>query len=158
MATNVLARPRIVVQCSAVQPHRNQARTWNSFSGDPMRMKSVRSSSSKRLRRSALATKCEIGDSLEEFLTKVTPEKNLIQLLMSMGDALRTISFKVRTASCSSTACVNLFGDEQLAVDLLANKLLFEALQYSHVCKYACSEEVPELQDMGGPVEGSLIN
>jgi len=22
------------------------------------------------------------------------------------------------------------------------------------VCKYACSEEVPELQDMGGPVEG----
>jgi len=22
------------------------------------------------------------------------------------------------------------------------------------VCKYACSEEVPELKDMGGPVEG----
>ncbi|CAH8341657.1 unnamed protein product [Eruca vesicaria subsp. sativa] len=48
------------------------------------------------------------------------------------------------------------FGDEQLAVDMLADKLLFEALQYSHVCKYACSEEVPELQDMGGPVEGGF--
>lgn len=33
----------------------------------------------------------------------------------------------------------------------------FQALEYSHFCKYACSEEVPELQDMGGPVEG-LIN
>jgi hypothetical protein len=31
-----------------------------------------------------------------------------------------------------------------------------QALEYSHVCKYACSEEVPELQDMGGPVEGTV--
>ncbi|XP_010928921.1 sedoheptulose-1,7-bisphosphatase, chloroplastic isoform X1 [Elaeis guineensis] len=104
----------------------------------------------------SLITKCEIGDSLEEFLTKATPDKNLIRLLMSMGEALRTISFKVRTASCGGTACVNTFGDEQLAVDLLANKLLFEALQYSHFCKYGCSEEVPELQDMGGPAEGGF--
>jgi sedoheptulose-bisphosphatase len=43
-----------------------------------------------------------------------------------MGEALRTIAFKVRTASCGATACINTFGDEQLAVDLLANKLLFE--------------------------------
>jgi len=43
-----------------------------------------------------------------------------------MGEALRTISFKVKTASCGGTQCVNTFGDEQLAVDLLANQLLFE--------------------------------
>lgn len=62
----------------------------------------------------------------EEFLTKATPDKNLIRLLICMGEAMRTIAFKVRTASCSGTACVNSFGDEQLAVDMLANKLLFE--------------------------------
>lgn len=45
---------------------------------------------------------------------------------MCMGEAIRTISFKVRTASCGGTACVNSFGDEQLAVDMLADKLLFE--------------------------------
>ncbi|KAF3520322.1 hypothetical protein DY000_02061434, partial [Brassica cretica] len=101
-------------------------------------------------------TKCKIGQSLEEFLTQATPDKGLRTLLMCMGEALRTIAFKVRTASCGGTACVNSFGDEQLAVDMLADKLLFEALQYSHVCKYACSEEVPELQDMGGPVEGGF--
>ena len=28
-------------------------------------------------------------------------------------------------------SCVNSFGDEQLAVDLLADKLLFEALKFS---------------------------
>ncbi|XP_022765053.1 sedoheptulose-1,7-bisphosphatase, chloroplastic-like [Durio zibethinus] len=104
----------------------------------------------------SLVTRCEIGDSLEEFLTKATPDKRLITLMMCMGEALRTIAFKVRTASCGGTACVNSFGDEQLAVDLLANKLLFEALTYSHFCKYACSEEIPELQDMGGPAEGGF--
>lgn len=38
---------------------------------------------------------------------------------------------QVRTASCAGTACVNSFGDEQLAVDMVADKLLFEALKYS---------------------------
>jgi hypothetical protein len=38
---------------------------------------------------------------------------------------------QVRTASCSAANCVNTFGDEQLAVDLLADKLLFEALKFS---------------------------
>ncbi|KAF5947860.1 hypothetical protein HYC85_013817 [Camellia sinensis] len=105
---------------------------------------------------SSLVTRCEIGDSLEEFLTKASSDKGLIRLMVCMGEALRTIAFKVRTASCGGTACLNSFGDEQLAVDMLADKLLFEALTYSHYCKYACSEEVPELQDMGGPAQGGF--
>ena len=60
------------------------------------------------------------------FLAKSTTNKPLARLMIAMGEALRTISFKVRTASCGATACVNTFGDEQLAVDLLANKLLFD--------------------------------
>ena len=72
---------------------------------------------------------------------------------------------QVRTASCGGTACVNSFGDEQLAVDMLADKLLFEALKFSGCCKLACSEEVPEPLDMGGsgfsvafdPLDGSSI-
>ena len=32
-----------------------------------------------------------------------------------------------------------------------------QALQCSHFCKYACFEEVPELHDMGGPVEGQKL-
>jgi hypothetical protein len=62
---------------------------------------------------------------------------------------------QVRTASCSATSCTNSFGDEQLAVDMLADKLLFEALRFSGVCKLACSEEVPEPLDLGG--EGALL-
>ena len=62
----------------------------------------------------------------EEFLKKATPDKGLIRLMTCMGEAIRTISFKVKTASCGGTACVNSFGDEQLAVDMVADKLLFE--------------------------------
>ena len=66
------------------------------------------------------------------------------------SDTTSAVWVQVRTASCGATACVNSFGDEQLAVDLLADKLLFEALRFSHVCKWACSEEVPEPVDMEG--------
>ena len=136
------------------------ARPPSTFYGESLRVNTARSlpsgRQSKAASRAALSTRCEIGDSLEEFLTKATPDKNLIRLLICMGEAMRTISFKVRTASCGGTAGDNSCGDEQLAVDMLADKLLFEALEYSHVCKYACSEEVPELQDMGGPVDGGF--
>ena len=47
---------------------------------------------------------------------------------------------QVRTASCGAANCVNTFGDEQLAVDLLADKLLFEALKYS----VSCQPKVPK--------------
>ncbi|KAI4299455.1 hypothetical protein L6164_032915 [Bauhinia variegata] len=128
----------------------------SSFFGESLRVAPKSTLKVSKTRDSSLVTRCEIGDSLEEFLTKATSDKGLIRLLVCMGEALRTIAFKVKTASCGGTQCVNSFGDEQLAVDLLANKLLFEALEYSHFCKYACSEEIPELQDMGGPVEGGF--
>ncbi|CAI5489999.1 unnamed protein product, partial [Closterium sp. Naga37s-1] len=126
----------------------------SSIAGQALKSRAVAVSSSKTASRAVV--KAEIGDSLEEFLAKATPDKGLARLLVCMGEALRTIAFKVRTASCSATSCVNTFGDEQLAVDVLADKLLFEALRFSHVCKYACSEEQPDLLDMGGPVEGGF--
>ncbi|KAL6328199.1 hypothetical protein AAG906_034342 [Vitis piasezkii] len=128
----------------------------SSLFGESLRVVPRSSLKVSRTKNSSLVTRCEVGDSLEEFLTKATPDKGLIRLMMCMGEALRTIAFKVRTASCGGTACVNSFGDEQLAVDMVANQLLFEALNYSHFCKHACSEEVPDLQDMGGPVEGGF--
>lgn len=81
----------------------------------------------------------------EEFLNKSTPDKNLIRLMVCMGEAMRTIAFKVRTASCGATACINTFGDEQLAVDLIANKLLFE-VRFFHLffsCKISMIKILP---------------
>ncbi|KAK9839275.1 hypothetical protein WJX81_005282 [Elliptochloris bilobata] len=116
-------------------------------------------------RKTALVTQAKVGDTLEEFLLEATSDAKLRQTMMSLSEAIRTIAFKVRTASCSALNCVNTFGDEQLAVDVLADKLLFEALKYSGCVKYACSEEVPEPVDLQGsgfsvafdPLDGSSI-
>jgi len=106
-----------------------------------------------------------VGDSLDEFLMQATDDAKLRLLMASMAECCRTIAYKVRTASCAGTACLNTFGDEQLAVDVLADKLLFETLKYSGVCETACSEEVPEVVALGGkgfsvafdPLDGSSI-
>ena len=94
-------------------------------------------SSATAKRSTKLAARAEVGDTLEEFLEKNTDDLKLRQLMLSMGEAVRTIAYKVRTASCNATACINSFGDEQLAVDLLADKILFETLKFSGVCELA---------------------
>ncbi|PRW56262.1 Sedoheptulose-1,7- chloroplastic [Chlorella sorokiniana] len=154
-ATGVKAAPRVAVRAAG-------ASASSSFAtGARLSAKASRTAA----RRAAVAAQAKIGDTLEEFLLEATPDPKLRQLMMSMSEAIRTIAYKVRTASCGGTACVNSFGDEQLAVDLLADKLLFEALKYSGCCKLACSEEVPEPLDLGGegfsvafdPLDGSSI-
>merc|ERR1711904_674756 len=128
-----------------------------------LNMQALASKQTKR--NTKLAARAEVGDTLEEFLEKNTDDLKLRQLMLSMGEAVRTIAYKVRTASCSATACINSFGDEQLAVDLLADKILFETLKFSGVCELACSEEVPEPLELGGkgfsvafdPLDGSSI-
>ncbi|KAB1217781.1 Sedoheptulose-1,7-bisphosphatase, chloroplastic [Morella rubra] len=110
----------------AISPPSFSSRSLKSSSlfGESLRVVPKSSVKVSKTKNSSLVTRCAIGDSLEVFLAKATPDKGLIRLMMCMGEALRTISFK--------------------------------ALTHSHFCKYACSEEVPELQDMGGPVEGGF--
>lgn len=154
-ARTAMVAPRLAVRAAA------QTSAASSFAGVKVSGKAAR----RAARRAAVAAQAKIGDTLEEFLLEATPDPKLRQLMMSMSEAIRTIAYKVRTASCGGTACVNSFGDEQLAVDLLADKLLFEALKYSGCCKLACSEEVPEPLDLGGegfsvafdPLDGSSI-
>lgn len=49
-------------------------------------------------------------------------------------------------------ACFNEFGDEQLAIDVLANNVIFENLKASGCCATASSEETPVEDPMGGEV------
>jgi hypothetical protein len=45
---------------------------------------------------------------------------------MALFDSCKEIAYKIRTASCDKMACFNEFGDEQLAIDILANNVLFQ--------------------------------
>lgn len=82
------------------------------------------------------------GEPLEDWLHRV--EGGLGKCTRGIFAACKEIAYKIRTASCDKISCFNDFGDEQLAIDVLADKVIFDNLEASGVVATASSEEVPE--------------
>lgn len=104
------------------------------------------------------------GEPLEDWLFRV--EKDLGRCTRGIFSACKEIAYKIRTASCDKMSCFNDFGDEQLAIDVLADKVIFDNLESSGVVAIASSEEVPVEKEItpGGkfavafdPLDGSSI-
>jgi sedoheptulose-bisphosphatase len=104
------------------------------------------------------------GQPLEDWLNLV--EKDLGRCTRGIFAACKEIAYKIRTASCDKMSCFNDFGDEQLAIDVLADKVIFDNLLASGVVATASSEEVPVEKPItkGGkfsvafdPLDGSSI-
>lgn len=101
--------------------------------------------------------------TIEEWLDVADPK--LKKATMGMFRACKEIAYKIRTASCDKMSCFNEFGDEQLAIDILANNVIFENLKQSGAVATASSEETPTEDPMGGsgysvafdPLDGSSI-
>mmetsp|Transcript_0 Transcript_0/g.1 ORF Transcript_0/g.1 Transcript_0/m.1 type:complete len:370 (+) Transcript_0:70-1179(+) len=111
-------------------------------------------------------TMLQIGTTLEDWLYNNKIEHKLGKTTRAIFTACKEIAYKIRTASCDKMACFNDFGDEQLAIDLLADKALFDNLTASGVVATASSEEVPVEKPItpGGaysvafdPLDGSSI-
>lgn len=80
--------------------------------------------------------------NLDVFLEE---EENarLATVLLALSDACKKVASKIATASCDSTSCFNeLEGnpDEMLAIDLLAEEVLFGALKETGLVTMASSE------------------
>jgi sedoheptulose-bisphosphatase len=132
-----------------------------------------RSSACAARRTSSLSMAAEAGragsqvdqaqPTLEQWITFAEPK--LQKTMIAMFAACKEIAYKIRTASCDKMACFNEFGDEQLAIDVLANNVIFENLKASGAVATASSEETPVEDPMGGsgysvafdPLDGSSI-
>ena len=79
--------------------------------------------------------------TIEDWLEVAEP--GLRKVCLAMFRACKEVAYKIRTASCDKMACFNEFGDEQLAIDILANNVIFSNLRASGVCETASSEENP---------------
>jgi len=79
--------------------------------------------------------------SVEEWLSVCEPA--LKKTCLAMFFSCKEIAYKIRTASCDKMACFNEFGDEQLAIDILANNVIFQNLKASGAVATASSEETP---------------
>lgn len=101
--------------------------------------------------------------TVEEWMAVCDPQ--LQKVTTAMFRAVKEIAYKIRTASCDKMACFNEFGDEQLAIDILANNVIFANLERSGACETASSEETPTEDPMGGkgysvafdPLDGSSV-
>jgi len=104
------------------------------------------------------------GMRLHEFLA-LEEDKELAKAIEALFMACKVVGYEVRTASCNKEECVNAFGDQQLAVDLLADRTIEAALRASRVVAIGSSEEQPIEKDLGGstfavawdPLDGSSI-
>lgn len=107
----------------------------------------------------------ESDETIEDFLMANKVEAGLSKTTKGLFNACKEIAYKIRTASCDKMSCFNEFGDEQLAIDILANTVLFEQLKACGAVATASSEETPTEDPMGGsgysvafdPLDGSSI-
>lgn len=115
-------------------------------------------------KRRSTVTMVATGEPLEDWLMRV--EKDLGKCTRAIFSACKEIAYKIRTASCDKMSCFNDFGDEQLAIDVLADKVIFDNLENSGVVATASSEEVPIEKTLSGngkfsvafdPLDGSSI-
>jgi len=99
------------------------------------------------------------------ILDEKVPDEDLRKLLNVLLDVCGEIAKEFRRSLVTKAGTSNSFGDEQLSVDLIADRLLFERLEKSGLVVAASSEEVPELKPLNGsrfvvnfdPLDGSSI-
>lgn len=127
-------------------------------------MRMVASQRAASLKTSTPDARVRDGMRLHEFLA-LQPNEKLATAVDAMAMACKVIGYDVRTASCDKESCVNVFGDQQLAVDLLADKTIETAMRKSGVVATGSSEEQPVENAFGGdsyavawdPLDGSSI-
>ena len=86
--------------------------------------------------------------TIEEWLDVAEP--GLKKTTMGMFRAVKEIAYKIRTASCDKMSCFNDYGGEQLAIDIVANNIIFQNLKSVGSVATASSEETPTEDPMGG--------
>ena len=80
--------------------------------------------------------------TLDDFLCEEDGQAELSTILLALTGACKTVASKIATASCDSTSCFNEIDetDEMLAIDLLAEEVLFDALTKTGLVETASSE------------------
>jgi len=111
-------------------------------------------------------TKRASYDGLEAVLEKHLADTELRQVVSSLLGACSEVAGALRTALVTVEGTSNTFGDTQLTVDVIADRLLFDFAEREALVYEAASEEEPELRPMNpcgrfvlcwDPLDGSSI-
>lgn len=80
--------------------------------------------------------------NLPQYLSST--DSALSKAILALAEAVKEISVKIRTANADKAGSTNTFGEEQLALDVIADKIIFDELKKSEVVGLASSEEQSE--------------
>ena len=87
--------------------------------------------------------------TIEEWMDVAEP--GLKKATMGMFRAVKEIAYKIRTASCDKVQCFGTTASgDQIAIDILANNIIFQNLRQTGVVAVASSKETPTEDPMGG--------
>ncbi|KJE97314.1 sedoheptulose-bisphosphatase [Capsaspora owczarzaki ATCC 30864] len=81
--------------------------------------------------------------TLADVLTAVVRDARLAATFNAIADATAQIADTLRSASVGKAGTTNVFGDHQLEVDVIADKIVFNALRDSGAVSVGASEENP---------------
>ena len=104
--------------------------------------------------------------SLQEFLKNLSPSESLQSVVLTMAEGVKTIHKNISTCDTGSSGSSNSSGDEQMALDLVANELLEDELRKNeHIFMYASEEEedIVKIHEQGkysvafDPLDGSSL-
>lgn len=91
---------------------------------------------------------------LRRHLREVGENRDLTRLICEIADASKYIVNSIRTGDLGVAGTSNLYGEEQLALDVLSDRILRKRLTNSGVVANMLSEESPDIIPVSSDYEG----
>lgn len=104
----------------------------------------------------AEAGKTRFQVNLRHFLRERDVDRNLTRVICEIADASKYIVNSIRTGDLGVAGTSNLYGEEQLALDVLSDRILRKRLAHSGVVANIVSEEQPEIVPLSPDCEGKF--
>lgn len=79
-----------------------------------------------------------------DYLKDSAVNEELFTVLCSLKDAVKKISVAIKTASTSKAGSQNIYGEEQLALDVLSDRIIQDVLKENSLVGLIASEELPD--------------
>jgi len=90
--------------------------------------------------------------NLKEYLAESGIGEELGSVVMSLADAIKSIAAHIKTAETGKAGSMNVFGEEQLALDVYSDQLIQDECKRNSLIGLLSSEELPdELKISDGP-------
>ena len=92
--------------------------------------------------------------NLRRYLREAGVDRDLTRIICEIGNASKYIINAIRTGDLGVAGTSNLYGEEQLELDVLSDRIIQKRLMYSGVIAKMASEEVDEVVEVTVPNNG----